>query len=150
MKSEVDKDKILELLEGYFKSGEGKHNDDKEVVERFNNNLKTEWEQQCKEAEHAHKELPEDWWKQFVSHKVIKSTDKLIFNETKTSEEFDRKSAEDYLKSKCQYLQLNPSPRYYDYFPCPLDLYASHLQDFKIRCVIKNVWGQLREWGGKL
>lgn len=98
MKYSISKKQLINQLEKLYSDVKAeivKHNNH---VDKINFEKEEEAEQNKREAVEKYKALPDDWWKQFTETREVKSSDKLLFNESRLSTYFMQDFAEKYLK----------------------------------------------------
>ncbi|UUW39883.1 hypothetical protein VP14_196 [Vibrio phage VPMCC14] len=149
MKYTIPKKQLISRLEKLYSDEEANIVEYNNYVDKENFEREKQAEQDRLEAIEKYKSLPEDWWKQFTGTNEVTSTDKLIFNKTKTSTYFVKDLAEKYLKDVDVNLIIS------DYFVNQYYLPFEDCFGFRNKYIVsdidtlsvlewnKNIWGKL-------
>lgn len=97
MKYSYGKKELLEdvndLVSKLYKKEEESYNKELSIRE----SARKLWVDECERSCEKYKQLPDNWWKQFVEFKEVKISSGLFFKETRISEEFNIEKANEYL-----------------------------------------------------
>lgn len=110
MKYTIPKKQLINQLEELYTNVEAEIVKYNNRIDEINFEKEEEAEQNKREVIEKYKTLPDDWWKQFTKTREVKSSDKLLFNESRLSTYFMRDFAEKYLKGIDKDLTI-------DYYP---------------------------------
>ncbi|UZV41110.1 hypothetical protein vBVpaMR16F_44 [Vibrio phage vB_VpaM_R16F] len=118
MKYTIPKKQLINQLEELYTDVEAEIVKHDNRIDEINFEREEEAEQNKREAIDKYKALPDDWWKQFTKTREVKSSDKLLFNESRLSTYFMSDLAEKVLKGIDKDLTIDNYPLssygYYD------------------------------------
>uniref|UniRef100_A0AB39AJT3 Uncharacterized protein n=1 Tax=Vibrio phage P018-4 TaxID=3229728 RepID=A0AB39AJT3_9CAUD len=110
MKYNISKKQLINQLEKLYSDVEVEIVKHDNLVDSINFEKEEEAEQNKREAVEKYKALPDDWWKHFTETREVKSSDKLLFNESRLSTYFMWDFAEKYLKDIDKDLTIDNYP----------------------------------------